>query len=143
MAAFKEWVRAEALEETSPLEEFRGTCIGIDADDYLTTLLSTAHTREPLLPALGGLPFALEKHVDQDLANFRNMGIRPLFVFNGVQVASRDRAMVRRESQKLAKMLDDAWAIYDQGRGEDSVNAFGKACECLSTAFHQLPRASG
>ncbi|KAK0767316.1 hypothetical protein LTR59_018400, partial [Friedmanniomyces endolithicus] len=67
------------------------------------------------------------KHVDDDLQGFRDADIKPIFVFNGLQAASKDGTMVVREAKRAAKILDDAWSIYDQGRGEDAVNAFGKA----------------
>ncbi|KAK5119019.1 hypothetical protein LTR62_000230 [Meristemomyces frigidus] len=128
MATFKAWVRNEALESTGKLDQFRDTAFGIDADEYLDTLLTNTLTKEPLLPALGGLPFALAKHVDDDLESFTAAGIKPVFVFNGLQTGSKDKAGVLREVRKAAADLDDAWSIYDQGRGEEAVAAFGKAC---------------
>ncbi|KAK5117730.1 hypothetical protein LTR85_008705 [Meristemomyces frigidus] len=126
--AFRQWAAAEGLESLGQLDQFRQMRIAIDAEDYLNTLLTTTLTREPLLPALGGLPFALQKHVDGDLAGFKDAGITPLFVFNGVDVASKDRTMISREAKKAAATLSEAWSIYDQGRGDDAVVAFGKAC---------------
>ena len=131
MATFKDWVRAESLDSHCTIDQFQGAAIAIDGDEYLDTLLTKNLTREPLLPALGGLPFALEKHVDDDLKNFAAYDITPIFAFNGLQVASKDKAIVMREARKAAKDLDEAWSIYDQGRGEEAVNAFGKACEYL------------
>jgi hypothetical protein len=132
MATLKEWARSnDGLEYTGQLEQFRGTRIGIEAEEYLRTILTTTLTREPLLPALGGLPFALQKHVDDGLSNYREAGIEPAFVFSGLQVASKDQAMIGREFKKATKTLDEAWSIYDQGRGEEAVSAFGKACKSL------------
>ncbi|KAK0318338.1 hypothetical protein LTR91_010218 [Friedmanniomyces endolithicus] len=128
MAAFKEWVQSEGLETSGKIDQFRKSCIAFDAEDYLDTLLTATLSREPLLPALGGLPFALQKHIDDDLQRFRDAEIKPIFVFNGLQAASKDGTMVAREGKRAAKILDEAWGIYDQGRGEDAVNAFGKAC---------------
>ncbi|KAK5133335.1 hypothetical protein LTR08_007860 [Meristemomyces frigidus] len=126
--AFTNWARAEGLESVATLDHFAPCHIAIDAEDYLNNLLTTTATREPLLPALGGLPFALQKHVDEDLASFKQAGITPLFVFNGLDVASRDRAMIGREAKKAAATLGEAWSIYDQGKGDEAVVAFGKAC---------------
>jgi len=136
MAAFKEWVQSEGLETSGKIDQFRKSCIAFDAEDYLDTLLTATLSREPLLPALGGLPFALQKHIDDDLQRFRDAEIKPIFVFNGLQAASKDGTMVAREGKRAAKILDDAWSIYDQGRGEDAVNAFGKACKCYCD--HQM-----
>ncbi|KAK3680002.1 hypothetical protein LTR78_000379 [Recurvomyces mirabilis] len=128
MATFRDWVRTESLDSHGTIDQFQGAAIAIDGDEYLDTLLTNNLTREPLLPALGGLPFALDKHVKDDLNNFAANDITPIFVFNGLQLASRDKAIVMREARKAAKDLDEAWSIYDQGRGEEAVNAFGKAC---------------
>ncbi|TKA41326.1 hypothetical protein B0A54_06228 [Friedmanniomyces endolithicus] len=142
MAAFKEWVQSEGLETSGKIDQFRKSCIAFDAEDYLDTLLTATLSREPLLPALGGLPFALQKHIDDDLQRFRDAEIKPIFVFNGLQAASKDGTMVAREGKRAAKILDEAWGIYDQGRGEDAVNAFGKAC-CVPTLLPAYAEAEG
>ena len=127
--AFRDWTKSENLETHGPLTQFQNTRIAIDAEDYLTTLLTNTQTREPLLPALGGLPFALQKHVDGDLKGFKDAGIEPVFVFNGLELACRGQNVVGRGGKRAAANLSEAWAIYDQGRGDDAVVAFGKACK--------------
>ena len=136
MTAFRDWARAEALESYASLDQLHSCYVAIDAESYLTTLLTTTATREPLLPALGGLPFALQKHIDDDLANFKQAEITPVFVFNGLDVASRDRVMIAREAKKAAAVLGEAWSIYDQGKGDEAVVAFGKACKSRPSDFH-------
>jgi len=128
--AFKEWAAQESLIRNAPLDEFRGTRIGIDAEDYLTSVLIAPNTREPLLPALGGLPFSLQKNVDADLKSFQDAGITPIFIFNGVNIASQDRAAAGKQARKASGTLNDAWSIYDSGQGDGAVAAFGKACKC-------------
>jgi len=130
MAAFKEWAKAESLETAGGIEQLKGTSIAIDGADYLNSILTSTATREPLLPALGGLPFALQKNVDRDLKNFEEADVRPIFVFSGLDVASWDYSMVGKESRKVVKTLEDAWTAYDSGRADDAVTAFGKVCEC-------------
>jgi len=84
MAGFVEWAKAEGLETLGGIEQFKGARVAIDAEDYLHSILTNPSTREPLLPALGGLPFALQKNVDDDLKNFAEAGVIPIFVFNGL-----------------------------------------------------------
>lgn len=128
--AFKDWLKSEGLLHTANVKQtFMDSIIGFEADDYLNSILTNIATREPLLPALGGLPFALELHVDTDLERFEAAGIKPYFIFNGLDTACRDRKTILNESQKASKTLHDAWTVYDQGRGDDAVVAFGKACE--------------
>ena len=93
---------------------------------------------EPLLPAHGGNGFTIKKRVDEDLARFRDAGITPWFVFNGLDIASRDRAAILNESRKAAKDLDAAWAIYDSGDGERAVQNFGKACKLALFVFWRV-----
>ena len=106
-AAFKEWARSEGVVVSTSLGEFDGTVVGFDAEDYLNTLLTNPQTREPLLPALGGLPFALEQHVNNDLENMKKAGIKPIFFFNGLEVACRDRKSIAKEGQKAVSVLEE------------------------------------
>lgn len=126
--AFKEWATNESVCQSAPVEQLRNTRLGIDADDYVHSLLF-ASQQEPLLSALGGLPFSLHKRVDEDLLSFREAGIEPLFVFNGLDLACKDRASVLRESRKAESTLKGAWSVYDEGNGEEAVKAFGRLCE--------------
>ena len=131
--AFKEWAIQQHCVLTAPVDKLKGLRVGIDAEDYLYSLLAVG-SGEPLLPALGGLPFTLKKCVDDDLRGFRDAEIAPIFVFNGLDHACKDRASILREGLKASAILNEAWTIYDQGKGEDAVKAFGKACEHISTA---------
>jgi hypothetical protein len=134
--AFKDWAKAEGLVLSGDIAEFSDTIIGFEAEDYLNSLLNNTSTREPLLPALAGLPFALRQHVDADLASFADAGIEPRFIFNGLEIACRDRKSLMKESLKASKTLEEAWNVYDQGRGDDAVVAFGKACELILMRSH-------
>ena len=128
--AFKTWLKDEVNYIVTPLEPFNGKTIGIDAEDYLYSLLSPGgQAPEPLLPAHGGNGFTIMKRIDEDLVRFRDAGITPWFVFNGLDLASRDRASILHESRKATTTLNDAWQVYDRGEGEGAVAGFGKACE--------------
>ena len=130
--AFKTWLKDEVSYVVTPLEHFNGKTIGIDAEDYLHSLLSPGgQAPEPLLPAHGGNGFTIKKRINEDLARFRDAGITPWFVFNGLDLASKDRASILHESRKAATTLNDAWQIYDKGEGEAAVVGFGKACKLI------------
>ena len=126
---FKEWATAENIAQACQIDQFRAACVGIDAEDYIHSLLISNPNREPLSPALGGLPFTLFKRVDEDLEGFREAGIEVIFVFNGLELACRDRASALRESRKAANVLSEAWTTYDNAEGEKAVSMFGRACE--------------
>jgi hypothetical protein len=141
--AFREWLLAEDLVRTAAVDEFEDAVVGFDAEDYINMLLSRELTREPLLPALGGLPFALTDHIDRDLdqmlAQFRKP---PMFIFNGLDVAVHDSKMIAKEGQKAVKILDEAWSVYDQGRGDAAVEAFGKTCESRACGWTLPPESA-
>lgn len=124
---FKEWALKEAAYWNDDLKDLHGTRIGIDAEEYLTSFLISK--KEPLLPALGGLPFSLKSRVDEDLQHFTDAGIEPVFVFNGLDQACNDRASILKSSVKASDILDSAWKIYDAGRADESVATFGMACK--------------
>lgn len=126
--AFRQWVDSESLTTSGPVEQLKDKHIVIDAEDFLETILTSHASREPLLPALGGLPFALRKHVDAYIANFKGANITPTFVFNGLDLACKDRTAIARDSRLAARSLDEAWNLYSQSRADEAVAEFGKSC---------------
>lgn len=126
--AFREWVSSEGLTTTGPIDQLKDTRLVIDAEDFLENILTSRVSREPLLPALGGHPFALRKHVDDHIANFKEANITPTFIFNGLDLASKDRPSISRESKLAARSLDEAWNLYSQSRADEAVAEFGKSC---------------
>ena len=126
--AFQEWAVSQGLTRTGSFEELRGIELAIDGDDYVDRILTDPVTREPLLPALGGLPFALKKHVDAHLKAFEQYDISPRFVFNGVDIATRDHDTIAREARKASDSLNEAWSLYSQSRADDAVAEFGRSC---------------
>ena len=129
--AFSEWAVQEGCISSGPLSQLKEKRVIIDADAFVDNLLTSASTREPLLPALGGLPFALKKHVDAHIAGFRDQSITPSFVFPGIDLACRDRASIARESRAAAQSLNEAWNLYSQSKADEAVAEFGKSCKFM------------
>lgn len=127
--AFRDWASSEGFVFTSSLDQFKDARIVIDAEDFLETILTSQASREPLLPALGGLPFALKKHIDTHIASFKEAKITPTFIFNGLDLACKDRSTISRESRHAARSLDEAWNLYSQTRADEAVAEFGKSCK--------------
>lgn len=123
--AFKEWANSDGVSVSSPIEQLKGTLIAIDAEDYVNSILVSSQ-REPLLPALGGLPFGLHKRIRDDLRRFREAEVDLVFVFSGMDLACRDRASIFRESRRAERALSEAWSTYDDGRSGPAVEAFGR-----------------
>lgn len=128
--AFRTWLKDEVVYVVGPLESLRNDWVGIDAEEYFNSILSPGRQApEPLLPAHGGCGFTIKKRIDEDLARFKEAGIKPCFVFNGLDLKGRDRASILKESRKATATLASAWEIYDAGDGETAVKRFGAACK--------------
>ena len=117
--------------EVSALDELKGTRVGVEAAHYLEhRILHHARASEPLLPALGGLPLGLWKHVEEDLDRFAQAGVKPLFVFSGIDVAQLGDPFHARQAG--AAVNATAWHLYDSHEAEKSVQKFGES----RTSFH-------
>ncbi|KAL2011533.1 hypothetical protein VTN00DRAFT_4251 [Thermoascus crustaceus] len=121
--ALDEW--AVGRTQFLPLSALKGAVIGIDASHYIYQHLHHHTTREPLLIALGGFPFALKSNIERELQTFKNLGIGCVFVFNGLDFGKREhRPHVRAES---ARAFEQAWELYDQQQADQVVDAFSSA----------------
>ncbi|EKG16520.1 DNA repair protein [Macrophomina phaseolina MS6] len=116
---------AASLAEHSKLEELAGCSVAIDAADHLNRLLNDPQWKEPLLPALGGLPFSMKRLVDDDLQRWKNHKIQPLFVFNGLDIGRREKLF--RTSDEASRVTAEAWELYNQSEAERAVTTFGEA----------------
>ncbi|KAF3930657.1 hypothetical protein ABW19_dt0206960 [Dactylella cylindrospora] len=106
-----------------PLSVLKDTVIGVDAGNYLKKIIDGPGTKEPLVPALGGFPFSLKSKIEDDLAEWHQAGIKPLFVFSGIQPLRTDK--VSAVADMTAKNRSNAWALYDGGHAKEAVEAFG------------------
>ncbi|RHZ52224.1 MKT1 family protein [Aspergillus thermomutatus] len=118
-----EW--ASARTQSLPLSALKGAVVGIDASHYISQHLLHHSTREPLLVALGGFPFALKSNIEKELQSFKELGVACLFVFNGLEFGKKDqRPHVQTESLRA---FEQAWELYDQQQADQVVDAFSSA----------------
>ena len=75
------------------------------------------------MSALGGFPFALKSHIENDLESMQLAGFKPLFVFSGLDVGKRDHSG-RKEAAATAANLR-GWELYDQHQPVKAVETFG------------------
>lgn len=114
--------------EASQLDELKGMRVAIEAADYLNTrILKNPAAKEPLVPALGGLPLGLTKHIEDDLERFTSYQITPFFVFSGLDLAKSDDPF--RQRQDGATINQDAWRLYDGHDATESVIRFGQSSQ--------------
>ncbi|KAL1966789.1 hypothetical protein VTN77DRAFT_3754 [Rasamsonia byssochlamydoides] len=121
--ALDDWAAGRTV--SLPLSALKGAVVGIDASHYIYQHLHHHSTREPLLIALGGFPFALKANIERELQTYKNLGITCVFVFNGLDFGRRDpQTHARAES---ARAFEQAWELYDQQQADQVVDAFSNA----------------
>ncbi|KAJ5101805.1 hypothetical protein NUU61_004027 [Penicillium alfredii] len=120
---FDEWTvgRAQSL----PFSALKGAVVGIDASHYITQHLTNQSTREALLGALGGFPFALRGNIEKELQAFKNLGVACIFVFNGLEFGKKD--YTTHTQPGLVRPFEQAWDLYDQQQADQVVDAFSNA----------------
>ena len=94
--------------------------IGIDAIYYLENL--PENSREPLLSALGGFPFELESVIIKHLNELQSAGLKPHFVFNGLDHGVKDDPF--GPSITLARANAAAFEIYERDLASDTLSRF-------------------
>lgn len=99
--------------------------MGIDASHYLSQRLHQPSTREPLLVALGGFPFALRNSIEKELQALKSLDISCVFVFNGLDFGKKDKQP--RLQTESVRAFEHAWELYDQQQADQVVEAFSSA----------------
>jgi hypothetical protein len=118
---FDEWAvtRAQSL----PLSALKGAIVGIDASHYINQHLINQSTREALLGALGGFPFALRTNIEKELQTFKSLSVACIFVFNGLDFGKKEQ----RPQPTSPRSFEQAWDLYDQQQADQVVDAFSSA----------------
>jgi len=116
-----------SLSEVSHLEEFANRVIAIEAADYISNHILKHPWKEPLLPALGGLPFGMKYRVQYDLEKFKSYRIQPVFVFSGLDFGEKEDVFRLSELAGDAEINEQAWDLYDKHQAEAAVARFGES----------------
>lgn len=113
LADFNNFVARNA--ELNQLNELSGAVVAIEASFFLQLHFEAENgeAREPLVPALGGLPSNLESSLKKDLQTFKELNIRPLFVFDGLDAGKKFGPFDK--SRAAAGRCDLAWSNYHTG----------------------------
>lgn len=117
----------EGRTQSLPLSALKGTVVGIDASFYLDRHLKNQSTREALLGALGGFPFALKANIEKELQTFKNIGVGCIFVFNGLDFGKKEKDLRDRAQVASVRSFEQAWDLYDQQQADQVVDAFSSA----------------
>lgn len=114
--AFDTWVASRVL-KSMPISALSNSVIGIDAAYYLE-----GTPKEPLLSALGGFPLGLESSLVRELHDLQSVGLRPHFVFNGLDDRNNDDPF--GSSLASAKANATAFETYTGGMPIQSIELF-------------------
>lgn len=118
------YLRERKLVQTGPLSALAGTRLGIDVNYYVRTLLQDADQREPLIASTGGLPLSLANRIESDLRQLDKSGIKPVFVFSGLPLASRPPSKgPNPHIDKENAVKSEAWSYYEDGQVDRAVVA--------------------
>ena len=113
---FDAWVAGRLL-KSMPISALSNSVIGIDAAYYLETI-----GKEPLLSALGGFPMGLESSVVREMTDLQAVGLRPHFVFNGLDHGTIDDPF--GPSLASAKKNAIAFQTYEQEQAMEAIELF-------------------
>lgn len=111
----------DRLAKPAPLTCLNGSVIGIDAAYYLERFLVPS-AKEPLLSALGGVPLSLEKTIVKDLSDLQIAGVKPHFVFDGLDFGINDDPF--GPSIESARVNAVAFDTYERDMADEAMNIF-------------------
>jgi hypothetical protein len=131
ISGFNEWAASAQLGRTDSFAELNERRLGIEAEDFIANILTTSPTKEPLLPALGGLPFGLEEIITSQVGILRRHGCQPYFIFSGVTSNGQEERL--QASTRATKSIANAWELYGASEPERAVAEFGTLCEYWSS----------
>ena len=100
--------------------------IGVEATSYLQQMIDEPPSHEPLLAALGGDPIGLKQHIETELNRWKDNRMKPIFVFDGLNVVGRDEIILEGAKAALDK-TNLAWGLYSDNAPAEAVSAFGQA----------------
>jgi hypothetical protein len=136
ISGFTEWAAAAQLGHIDSFEELNERRLGIEADDFIANILTTSPTKEPLLPALGGLPFALEEAIAHQISILKKHGCQPYFIFNGVTANGQEDRL--QTAVRAIKSIANAWELYGASEPERAVAEFGTLCKSWNCHEHDI-----
>lgn len=121
--------------DTNQLSDLADSVLAIEASWYLDRLLNTGPSQESLLAALGGLPFALRAYVEDEFSTLQAHNIRPLFIFNGLNVGRKHAVFQHGES--VSVVIEKAWDLYNQKDAQKAVDTFGSSGMLFESIYTQ------
>jgi hypothetical protein len=107
-----------------PFSETENAVIGVEATYYLQRMIDEPPAHEPLLAALGGDPIGLKEHIENELDQWKENSMRPIFVFEGQSTVGKDSIALFKAREALVK-TQSAWELYADNHPGEAVKTFG------------------
>uniref|UniRef100_A0A6B2L1U0 XPG N-terminal domain-containing protein n=1 Tax=Arcella intermedia TaxID=1963864 RepID=A0A6B2L1U0_9EUKA len=105
--------------------------IGIQVDYWLKDL--NANVNEPFHVAVGGVPLSLFKIISTQLEIFRRNNIKPVFLFNGLNILRTDKPFSKPDHS--AAMREKGWDFYLKGDLQSATTQFAAGEKYTGTHF--------
>lgn len=118
----------QGLVYSNKLSELRGVHVGVDAVFWLRSIQAL---KDPFADALGGIPPGMFGFVDKELDAFKEAGITPLFVFQGVAPGPQHSMFVSR----MDHQMDMAWNYLAQGEKSAAQKCFAVSTSRINGDF--------
>jgi len=143
ISGFTEWATSEKLIHSSPLEQLSDRCIAIEAQDFVSKILTDDAIKEPVSAAIGGIPYTLESSITRRIDLYRTAGIKPLFIFDGL--LSNGQQVKVENKVRSAPRIEEAWDLYNTNNIDRAISTFGtlttvdldKICRHVQLLFHR------
>lgn len=143
------YLRDRRLVHSTPLGEFRGCVMGVDAVAWFK---ATPVVKEALLSAVGGPPIALGRALRSQMEALGRAGIRPLFVFGGLIPPKRGGASAPKATSarghrpqqhqppatsKASAKRHEAWQAHEDGQTRTASYLFAQSGGYVSLDVQQ------
>ncbi len=141
--SIEEW--AAPCIQTFPFTALRNAVIGVDASHYLNLRLNGT-SNEPLLNAIGGIPYTLKAVLRDDLESFQAVDATLIFVFGGLDYKNKELYTSPRTTATLKAHRDGWKEYYNKENGKDlaaerTLKAFAKASTLIEPTTRSLADA--
>mmetsp|Transcript_44893 Transcript_44893/g.104898 ORF Transcript_44893/g.104898 Transcript_44893/m.104898 type:complete len:762 (-) Transcript_44893:36-2321(-) len=121
-------LQEQNLVNTGKLSELRHVQVGVDAVFWLRSIQAL---KDPFADALGGIPPGIFGFVDKELEAFKDSGINPIFVFQGVAPGPQHSMFVSR----MDHQMDMAWNCLAQGEKSQAQKCFAVSTSRINGDF--------
>eukprot|EP00930_Biecheleria_cincta_P050597 TRINITY_DN3578_c0_g3_i1.p1 TRINITY_DN3578_c0_g3~~TRINITY_DN3578_c0_g3_i1.p1 ORF type:complete len:759 (-),score=134.44 TRINITY_DN3578_c0_g3_i1:56-2332(-) len=118
----------QGLVNAGKLSELKGVHVGVDAVFWLRSIQAL---KDPFADALGGIPPGIFGFVDKELDAFKEYGITPLFVFQGVAPGPQHSMFVSR----MDHQMDLAWTYLAQNEKSAAQKCFAVSTSRINGDF--------